>query len=61
MADDAPLTSFRETIDSARDKVLTSARQSFDGVKESVKSANPYIGEKIEASEKAGTLLTSEF
>lgn len=61
MADDAPLTSFRETIDSARDKVLTSARQSFDGVKESVKSANPYIGEKIEASEKAVTQLTSEF
>ena len=60
MADDAP-KSFRETLDSARDQVLTSARKSFDGVKESVKTANPYLGEKLEQTEGAVTKLTTEF
>lgn len=60
MADDAP-KSFRETIDSARDQVLTTARKSFDGVKESVKTANPYLGEKLEQTEGAVTKLTTEF
>jgi len=44
-------TSFRDTLDSARKSVADGVEAGYGNMKESLKTANPYLGEKLETTE----------